>query len=57
MPPTKLQRYLDLIAYLVGRRVPVAVEELMEKIPAYAERWKTGNETDLATARRTFERD
>jgi predicted DNA-binding transcriptional regulator YafY len=37
--------------------VPVAVEELMEKIPAYADRWKTGDATDQATARRTFERD
>lgn len=57
MPPTKLQRWLDLIAYLVGRRVPVTVEELMEKIPTYANKWKTGDATDQATARRTFERD
>jgi proteasome accessory factor B len=46
--PTKLQRHLDLIAYLVGRRLPVAVDELLERIPAYG----TG-----ASARRMFERD
>jgi predicted DNA-binding transcriptional regulator YafY len=54
---TKLQRWLDLIAYLVGRRLPVPVEELMERVPAYAARWRTGHETARATARRTFERD
>lgn len=54
---TKLQRWLDLIAYLVGRRLPVPVEELMEGVPAYAERWRTEDETARATARRTFERD
>lgn len=54
---TKLQRWLDLIAYLVGRRLPVPAEELMENVPAYAERWRTEDETACATARRTFERD
>src|SRR5262245_50146180 len=55
--PTKLQRHLDLIAYLVGRRLPVEVEELMEGIPAYAEKLKTGAEKDRVAARRMFERD
>jgi proteasome accessory factor B len=54
---TKLQRWLDLIVYLVGRRLPVTVEELMEHVPAYAAKWRKGNATDQATARRTFERD
>ncbi len=54
---SKTQRWLDLIAYLVGRRFPVAVEELMEKLPAYAEKWVAGSETDRASVRRTFERD
>ncbi|MGH7555905.1 MAG: helix-turn-helix transcriptional regulator [Longimicrobiales bacterium] len=54
---TKLQRWLDLIAYLVGRRLPVPFEELMEKVPGYADRWRTEDETARATARRTFERD
>jgi proteasome accessory factor B len=55
--PTKLQRWLDLIAYLVPRRLPVAVEDLMEGIPAYARRWQSGDDRARATARRTFERD
>ena len=38
---TKLQRWLDLVAYLLGRRLPEPFEELMEKVPGYAERWRT----------------
>jgi predicted DNA-binding transcriptional regulator YafY len=48
---TKTQRWLDLLAYLVGRRLPVAVDELMERLPAYA------RQPNPDTARRTFERD
>ena len=33
---TKTQRWLDLLAYLVGRRLPVAVDELMERGGRYA---------------------
>ncbi|MGH7462457.1 MAG: hypothetical protein ACREMA_15710, partial [Longimicrobiales bacterium] len=55
--PTKLQRQLDLIAYLVVRRWPVAVEELMQKIPGYAANWNRGDEKGEDAARRTFERD
>lgn len=54
---TKVQRWLDLVAFLVGRRLPVPVDELMERVPAYARKWEGGDETDRATARRTFERD
>jgi proteasome accessory factor B len=48
---TKTQRWLDLLTYLVGRRLPVAVDELMERLPAYA------RQPNPDTARRTFERD
>jgi predicted DNA-binding transcriptional regulator YafY len=54
---TKVQRWLDLIAYLVGRRIPVAVEELMERLPAYARDWVEGDERAKASVRRKFERD
>jgi proteasome accessory factor B len=54
---TKLQRWLDLIAYLVGRHHPVEVEALMERIPAYAAKWVEGDEKSRASVRRTFERD
>ncbi|MGH7544896.1 MAG: helix-turn-helix transcriptional regulator, partial [Gemmatimonadota bacterium] len=54
---TKLQRWLDLIAYLLGRRYPVTVEEIMEGVPAYAEKWKTEAARPRATVHRQFERD
>lgn len=59
MPPqiTKLQRWLDLIAFLVGRHVPVSVEDIMDGIPGYASKWADGSEKDRASVRRTFERD
>lgn len=54
---TKLQRWLDLISFLVSRRLPVAVDRIMESVPGYAEKWRTGDDTDCASARRMFERD
>lgn len=57
MRPTKTQRWLDLLSFLLGRRVPVPVEQIMEQVPAYAEKWVDGDETARGTARRTFERD
>ena len=56
-PITKTQRWLDLLAYLVGRRLPVSVDELMQGVPAYAEKWRNGDETARASVRRMFERD
>ena len=57
MTITKPQRWLDLIAFLVKRRFPVSVEEIMEGVPAYAEKWRTEDQTARATVRRMFERD
>ncbi len=54
---TKVQRWLDLIAYLVGRRLPVSVAELMERLPAYARDWAGGDEKTRKSVRRKFERD
>ena len=54
---TKVQRWLDLIAYLVGRKLPVPVEELMEQLPAYALDYAKGDDTARASTRRKFERD
>lgn len=50
------QRWLDLVAYLVGRRMPATVDEIMEKVPGYAEKL-AGSDTDRESARRMFERD
>ncbi len=55
--PTKPQRLLDLLAFLVGRRLPVSVEDIMEAVPAYAEDREDGDETAHASVRRKFERD
>ena len=54
---SKVQRWPDLIAYLIGRHFPVPVEELMERLPAYARDWRSGGETVRASVRRKFERD
>jgi len=54
---SKVQRWLDLVAYLIGRRIPVTVADIMENVPAYAQKWCSGDETDQASVRRTFERD
>jgi proteasome accessory factor B len=53
----KTQRLLDLIAYLVGRRQPATVDEVLEAVPAYAEKWAEGDDTARASVRRMFERD
>jgi proteasome accessory factor B len=54
---TKTQRWLDLIAFLVKRRFPVTVDELMDGVPAYRTKWRSGSEADRAAVRRMFERD
>ena len=55
--PTKTQRWLDLIAFLAGRRIPVTVEQIMEGVPAYKADWWEGTDTERASVRRKFERD
>jgi proteasome accessory factor B len=55
--PTKLQRWLDIIAYLVGRRLPVSADELFRHVPAFAGRWASDDATQRESARRMFERD
>ncbi len=57
MPSTKTQRWLDLIAFLAGRRVPVTFEEIMQGVPPYAADWADADETAQASVRRKFERD
>ncbi len=54
---SKTQRWLDVIAYLLGRRLPVTVEEIMQAVPAYAATAREGDFTAMASARRMFERD
>ncbi|MDT8437229.1 MAG: WYL domain-containing protein [Gemmatimonadota bacterium] len=53
----KTQRLLDLIAYLVGRRTPAVVEEILDAVPAYATRLADGTDRTRDAVRRMFERD
>jgi proteasome accessory factor B len=55
--PTKLQRWLNIIAYLVGRRLPVSADELLSSVPAFAQDWRSDDERTRESARRKFERD
>lgn len=55
--PNRFQRWLDLIAYLAGRRLPVAGDQLLSDIPGYADGWLSSDETKRQSARRSFERD
>jgi proteasome accessory factor B len=54
---SKTQRWLDLIALLLARRVPLAVDEIMDRVPAYAQACASGEEIARKSARRMFERD
>ena len=47
----KLQRWIDLVATIVGRHAPITLEQLRDEIPAY------GAIKTKTALRRTFERD
>ena len=49
---SKVQRWLDLIVYLLGRRTPATVEEIFAAVPAYGE-----GDVSEDSLRRKFERD
>lgn len=57
MNPSKAQRWLDLLALLVGNRLPISFDEIMEQVPGYRAGWIEGTPTQQASARRKFERD
>jgi proteasome accessory factor B len=58
MPATpKLHRWLDLVAFLAARRVPVSVQAILAGVPGYAERRDSSDETVSGNLRRMFERD
>jgi len=56
MEPTKLQRWIDLVAFLASRRFPVTKEVLWRQLPAYS-RGLDGTPQEQASASRMFERD
>ncbi|MEQ8330688.1 MAG: WYL domain-containing protein [Longimicrobiales bacterium] len=55
--PSKLQRWLDVVAFLAARRFPVSTEELWEAVPAYAAGVEDGQAKKGSAAERMFERD
>jgi predicted DNA-binding transcriptional regulator YafY len=57
MKTSKAQRWLDLLASLMGNRYPVLLETLMTQVPGYRTHWLEGSERALRTVRRKFERD
>jgi len=54
--PSKLQRWLDVVAYLAGHHFPVTQEQLWAAVPAYAAGLEEGGK-DPESVRRMFERD
>ncbi len=56
MAITKLQRWLDLVAFLVSRRMPATFEEIIEHVPAYSGAG-SGDMRAGESVRRMFERD
>jgi proteasome accessory factor B len=63
MPPSKTQRWLDLISALLSRRFPVPLERLLEEVPGYraalaeADLDPEAHARALDSVRRKFERD
>lgn len=54
--PTKLQRWLDLVAFLAGRRFPILMEDIWAGVPGYAQGLEGGGK-DPESVRRMFNRD
>ncbi|HUE97332.1 MAG TPA: WYL domain-containing protein [Longimicrobiaceae bacterium] len=55
--PTKLQRWLDLIAFLVERRYPVSAEQIMDALTAYVGPHDSDDPRAHESSRKMFERD
>ena len=56
--PVKIQRWVDLLAALLGRRVPVTFDELAREVPAYSRAAaRDATPTERASIKRAFERD
>jgi proteasome accessory factor B len=53
----KVQRWIDLLAALLGHRMPVTFEELAKDVPAYLADGSVAAGNPSATLKRMFERD
>jgi len=54
---TKTERWLNLLAFLLDRRYPVAREDLLSQVQDYCDDWTSEDDTRRESARRKFERD
>lgn len=57
MPPTKLHRWLDLLAALLARRAPATFVEFAREIPGYLADGSVAEHKPSDTLKRMFERD
>ncbi len=57
MPDRKLLRWIDLLAALLGHRIPVTFAELAKNVPAYLEDGSVSAGDPSQTLKRMFERD
>lgn len=54
---SKTQRWLDLLAFLLGRRTAATVEEIFAAVPAYRRAVENDSKGSSESVRRMFERD
>lgn len=57
MPPSKVQRWIDLLAALLGHRMPVTFKQLARDVPAYLTDGSVADDDPSPTLKRMFERD
>ena len=54
---SKTERWLNLLAFLLDRRIPVSREEILSQVEDYRRDWLKGDDTARESVRRKFERD
>ena len=55
--PSKTERWLNLLAFLLGRHYPASREEILSQVSDYSEDWVGGDAKSRESVRRKFERD
>ena len=55
--PTKTERWLNLLAFLLGRHYPAPREEILSQVSDYKDDWVGGDAKARESVRRKFERD
>ena len=55
--PSKTERWLNLLAFLLDRHYPSSREEILSQVSDYKEDWVGGDAKSRESIRRRFERD